>query len=103
MSVILKAFATWGGCYKANRKMPGGRPTGVVVHSTGCNNPNLKRYVNLPSVCGENVYKNYFGNDGTDVNPHAVIGKGKNGAVKCVQILPFDICCWGCGRGSKGS
>ena len=103
MSVMLKALATWGDCYKANRKMPGGRPTGVVVHSTGCNNPNLKRYVNLPSVCGENVYKNYFGNDGTDVNPHAVIGKDKNGEVRCVQILPFDICCWGCGRGSKGS
>ncbi len=103
MSVMLKALATWGDCYKANKKMPGGKPSGIVVHSTGCNNPYLKRYVNLPSVCGENVYKNYFGNDGTDVNPHAVIGKDKNGAVKGVQILPYDICCWGCGRGSKGS
>lgn len=103
MSVILKALATWGDCYKTGRKMPGGKPRGIVVHSTGCNNPYLKRYVNLPSVCGENIYKNYFGNDGSDVNPHAVIGKDKNGAVKCVQILPFDICCWGCGHGAKGS
>lgn len=103
MSVMLKALATWGDCYKANRKMPNGKPQGIVVHATGCNNPYLKRYVNLPSVCGENVYKNYFGNDGTDVNPHAVIGKDKNGAVKGVQILPYDICCWGCGSGSKGS
>ena len=103
MSVMLKALATWGDCYKANRKMPNGKPQGIVVHATGRNNPYLKRYVNLPSVCGENVYKNYFGNDGTDVNPHAVIGKDKNGAVKGVQILPYDICCWGCGSGSKGS
>ncbi len=103
MSIMLKALATWGDCYKANRKMPGGKPSGIVVHSTGCNNPYLKRYVNLPSVCGVNVYKNYFGNDGTTVNPHAVIGKDKNGNVKGVQILPYDICCWGCGSGSKGS
>ncbi len=103
MSVMLKALATWSDCYKANKKMSGGKPSGIVVHSTGCNNPYLKRYVNLPSICGENVYKNYFGNDGTDVNPHAVIGKDKNGVVKGVQILPYDICCWGCGRGSKGT
>ncbi|MCM1277193.1 MAG: peptidoglycan DD-metalloendopeptidase family protein [Lachnospiraceae bacterium] len=100
---IIKALATWGACYKAARKMPKGVPEGIVVHSTGANNPNLKRYVNAPDVCGENPNKNYFGSDGTDVNPHAVIGKDKNGAVKCAQILPFDICCWGCGSGSKGS
>lgn len=103
MSIEYQAIATWGNCYKANRRMPSGEPGGIVVHSTGCNNPNLKRYVNLPDICGENVYKNYFGNDGTDVNPHAVIGKDKNGNVACVQILPYNICCWGCGSGSKGS
>ena len=101
---VYKAIADFSACYKANRKMPSGSPCGIVVHSTGANNPNLKRYVNFPELCGENPYKNYFGGpNSNDVTPHAVVGKDKNGEVKAVQILPYDICCWGCGNGSKGS
>ena len=75
----------------------------VVVHGTVENNPHLKRYVNAPEVCGENIYKNYFDRADSDVCPHAVIGKDKNGIVRAAKILPWNVCCWGCGSGSKGS
>ena len=39
----------------------------------------------------------------SDVCPHAVIGKDKNGEVKAAKLLPLNVCCWGCGSGSKGS
>ena len=83
--------------------MPTGSPAGIIIHSTGANNPNLKRYVNAPDICGENPYKNYFDRPDSNVCPHAVIGKDKNGEVKAAKLLPWNVCCWGCGSGSKGS
>ena len=83
--------------------MPVGSPAGIIIHSTGANNPNLKRYVNAPDICGENPYKNYFDRADSDVCPHAVIGRDKNGAVRAAKLLPWDVCCWWCRRGAKGS
>ncbi len=104
MSISFNALTTFSDCYKAYRRMPKGYPEGIVVHSTGANNPNLKRYVNCPSVCGYNLFKNYFGGKNSDdVMPHAVIGKDKNGKIKCAKLLPFNICCWGCASGNRGS
>jgi len=96
-----KILATKSDCYKAARKMT---PRGIVVHSTGVNNPNLKRYV-APNdgIVGTNPNRNSMNEPGQDVCVHALIGKDKNGKVKTYQILPFDICCWGVGSGSKGS
>ena len=42
---IIKAHAVKNLCYIAARKMT---PKGIVVHSTGANNPTLKRYVDCP-------------------------------------------------------
>ena len=103
MAITFEAYARNNGAFRASRPMPGGVPMGIVVHSTGANNPNLKRYVNAPEVCGENIYKNYFDRADSDVCPHAVIGKDKNGIVRAAKILPWNVCCWGCGSGSKGS
>jgi len=104
MALTFKAIADFSACYKAFRKMPKGVPEGIIVHSTGDNNPTLKRYVNAPDICGVNPSKNYFGGpNGDDVTPHGVIGKDKSGMVRAAQILPYNICCWGCGTGSKGS
>ena len=33
-------------------------PKGIVVHSTGANNPNLKRYVDCEAELGKNQYGN---------------------------------------------
>ena len=103
MAITFEAYAKNNLCYKAARTMPTGSPAGIIIHSTGANNPNLKRYVNAPEICGDNPYKNYFDRSDSDVCPHAVIGKDKNGEVKAAKLLPWNVCCWGCGSGSKGS
>ena len=103
MAITFEAYARNNGAFKAARPMPHGSPAGIIIHSTGANNPNLKRYVNAPEICGENPYRNYFDRADSDVCPHAVIGKDKNGEVKAAKLLPWNVCCWGCGNGSKGS
>lgn len=104
MSMTFKAIAAFSDCFRQNRKMPNGFPEGIIVHSTGANNPTLKRYVNAQDICGVNPNKNYFGGENSDdVTPHGVIGKDKDGNVRAAQILPYDICCWGCGTGKNGS
>ena len=103
MAITFEAYAKNNLCYKAARTMPTGSPAGIIIHSTGANNPNLKRYVNAPEICGENPYRNYFDRPDSNVCPHAVIGKDKNGKVKAAKLLPWNVCCWGCGSGSKGS
>ena len=103
MAITFEAYARNNGAFKAARPMPTGIPAGIIIHSTGANNPNLKRYVNAPEICGENPYRNYFDRPDSNVCPHAVIGKDKNGEVKAAKLLPWNVCCWGCGSGSKGS
>ena len=96
-----KIFLTHNDCYISNDKM---KPQGIVVHSTGCNNPTLRRYIAPDDgVIGPNAYGNDWNRSGEDVCVHAFIGKDKNGKVKTYQVLPFDVCCWGCGGGWNGS
>ena len=102
MAITFEAYARNNGAFKAARPMPHGSPAGIIIHSTGANNPNLKRYVNAPEICGENPYRNYFDRPDSNVCPHAVVGKDKNGEVKAAKLLPWNVCCWGCGSGSKG-
>ncbi|MCI5667929.1 MAG: peptidoglycan recognition protein family protein [Oscillospiraceae bacterium] len=103
MAITFETYARNNLCYKAARKMPQGSPAGIIVHSTGANNPNLRRYVNAPDICGENPYKNYYDSADIQLCPHAVIGLDKNGKIRAAKLLPWNICCWGCGNGSKGS
>ena len=87
-----KILFTKSDCYKSAKKMT---PKGIVVHSTGANNPNLKRYVQPDDgIIGKNDYSNDLNRSGQDVCVHAFIGKDKNGKVKCYQTLPFNYCCW---------
>ena len=101
---IITAYATKNDCYKAARKM---KPAGIVVHSTGANNPYLKRYVDAPDEVGVNQYGNHWNNPASvmkrSVCVHSFIGYDKNGAVRVANILPYNYCCWGVGSGSKGS
>ena len=96
MAITFEAYARNNGAFRVARPMPSGSPAGIIIHSTGANNPNLKRYVNAPEVCGENPYKNYFDRADSDV-------LDKSGEVRAAKLLPWNICCWGCGSGSKGS
>ena len=100
---ILQAHAVRNLCYTAAEKMV---PQGIVVHSTGCSNPNLRRYVDCPEEVGSNRYGNHWNTpkpDGRKVCVHAFIGLDKDKVIRVAEILPLDICCWGAGKGKKGS
>ena len=99
-----KLIFTKNACYKAGRKIT---PKGIMVHSTGANNPNLKRYVGPDDgLLGKNQYGNHWNQDkpdGREVCPHAFIGKLADGSIATYQVLPWDYRGWHCGSGSKGS
>lgn len=100
---IIKAYAVKNLCYISAKKMT---PKGIVVHTTGAKNKNLKRYVDAPEEVGENAYGNHWNvakPGGRKVCVHAFIGYDKNKLIRVAEILPLDICCWGVGKGRKGS
>lgn len=97
-------------CYKETKTMT---VKGVLWHSTGANNPNLKRYVQ-PSFNDVNystliskIGKNTAGNDWNHIpmqaGLNAWIGRLADGSVVTVQTMPWNYRPWGCGSGRKGS
>lgn len=82
-------------------------PIGVMVHSTGANNPNLKRYVQPDDgLLGTNNAGNHFNQPrpgGRKVCVHAFIGKLADGSIATYQTLPWAMRGWHSGTGSKGS
>ena len=106
----LVCMMTQSTCYKGTSTMT---PKGVLWHSTGANNPTLKRYVQ-PDDNATNksdlialIGKNNNGNDWNHINRQAGvncwIGKLADGTVATVQTMPWNYKPWGCGSGSKGS
>lgn len=99
-----KLIFTKNACYKAGRKII---PKGIMVHSTGANNPWLKRYIGPDDgLLGKNQYNNHWNQDkpdGRQVCVHGFIGKLADGTVATYQTLPWDHRGWHCGSGSKGS
>lgn len=98
-----KLILTNNECYKAGRKIT---VKGIMVHSTGANNPNLRRYVGPnDGKLGENPNNNHWNQnrpDGRQVCVHAFIGKLANGSVATYQTLPWDMRGWHGGSGLKG-
>lgn len=111
----LVCMQTQSTCYKGTSKMT---VKGVLWHSTGANNPTLKRYVQ-PSdtkpaedtynknkwleVLGTNSYKNDWNHIDRQAGLNCWIGKLADGSVATVQTMPWDYKPWGCGSGSRGS
>lgn len=78
--------------------------TKIVVHSTGANNPYLRRYVQPDDgVLGVNKYGNSWNKSGLDVCVNAFIGKTDDGTLAVYQTLPWEYRPWGVGSGKKGS
>lgn len=88
------------GCYLASRAI---LPVGILVHSTGANNPNLKRYVEAEKELGKNPNGNHWNRPELTVQVHAFIGRDINGEIAVAETLPQNIACWGCGKGKNGS
>jgi LysM repeat protein len=93
-----KLILTNNACYKAGRTIT---PKGIMVHSTGANNPNLKRYVGPDDgLLGKNQYGNHWNQDtpdGRQVCVHGFIGKLADGTVATYQTLPWNYRGWHCG------
>lgn len=97
-------------CYKGTNTMT---VKGVLWHSTGANNPWLKRYVQPSDNASDRdkwlklLGKNQYNNDWNHINRQAGlncwIGKLADGTVTTVQTMPWNYRPWGCGSGSKGS
>ena len=74
-------------------------PKGVMIHSTGANNPWLLRYVGPDDgLLGENLYGNHWNRPGLAACVHAFIGRRADGTVDTYQTLPWNYRGWHCGR-----
>lgn len=90
-----RKFFTENDCYKAGRTIT---PKGIMVHSTGANNPNLKRYVQPDDgLLGDNPNSNDWNHPGISKCVHAFIGKMDDGTVATYQTLPWTHRGWHCG------
>jgi len=73
-------------------------PKGIMVHSTGANNPNLKRYVGPDDgFLGVNSNVNHWNRntpDGRQVCVHGFIGKLADGSIATYQTLPWNYRGW---------
>lgn len=99
-----KLLLTNNACYKAGQIIT---PRGIMVHSTGANNPNLKRYVGPDDgLLGKNTSNNHWNTakpGGRQVCVHAFIGKLADGTIATYQTLPWNMRGWHCGSGARGS
>lgn len=97
-------------CYKSTRTFI---VKGVLWHSTGANNPNLKRYVQpsdnagdrakMLALLGINTARNDWNHIYREAGVNAWIGKLADGTIATVQAMPWNYRPWGCGSGKYGS
>lgn len=106
----IECIMTQTECYQESYPM---KVLGVLWHSTGANNPNLKRYVipdynhpnrdQLYEILGSTMAKD---DNASKIRKHGMncwIGKLGDGSISTIQTLPWDWRPWGCGSGKYGS
>lgn len=91
---LVQQYLTKNDCYNTSRTAL--VPKGVMVHSTGANNPNVRRYVPGNDVIGYNTGNNDWNRSGITKCVHAFIGKFADGSIGTVQTLPWDMQGWHC-------
>jgi len=99
-----KLILTENACYKAGKKIT---VKGIMVHSTGCNNPWLWRYVGPnDGKLGENKYNTHWNTyhpGGREVCVHAFIGKLADGSIATYQTLPWNHRGWHAGGSANNT
>jgi len=97
-----KLILTNNACFKAGKTII---PKGIMVHSTGANNPWLKRYVGPDDgLLGKNQYNNHWNQDkpdGRQVCVHGFIGKLADGTIATYQTLPWNHRGWHSGSSAN--
>ena len=101
---LRKLIFTNNACYKAGRTIT---VKGIMVHSTGANNPNLRRYVGPDDgLLGKNQYNNHWNQDkpdGRQVCVHGFIGKLADGSIATYQTLPWNYRGWHAGGSANNT
>ena len=92
---LYKALLTHNDCYLRGRTI---RPQGVMVHSTGANNPYLRRYIAPDDGRLGTPSPRHWNQGGVGACVHAMIGKAADGSVCAYQTLPWNMRGWHCGR-----
>lgn len=106
----MECMMTQSTCYRGTKIM---KPLGVLWHSTGANNPELRRYVQpdddapnreeMLALIGKNQYNNDYNHKEIRIGLNAWIGQLADGSVTTLQVMPWNFSPWGCGAGDKGS
>lgn len=92
---LTQHFLTKNNCYKVGEKL---NAKGLMLHSTGANNPNLSRYVDDPTLGKASAsHWNQPEPGGRKVCVHGFIGKDKDGKIRSIQTLPFNMRGWHAG------
>jgi N-acetylmuramoyl-L-alanine amidase len=97
---VYKALLTRNDCYLRGRTI---RPQGVMVHSTGANNPYLRRYISPDDGQLGTPSSQHWNQSGTGACVHAMIGKLADGSVAAYQTLPWNMRGWHCGRSGNNT
>ena len=95
-----RCLLTENDCCKAGRTI---RPRGVMIHSTGADNPWLRRYLSPDDGRIGTPSSRHWNQSGVGACVHAFIGKLADGSVATYQTLPWTMRGWHCGKGGKGS
>ena len=92
---LYKALLTRNDCYLRGRTI---RPRGVMVHSTGANNPWIRRYLAPDDGRLGTPSPRHWNQGGVGACVHAMIGRLADGSVATYQTLPWNMRGWHCGR-----
>lgn len=97
---LYKQLLTENDCYRAGRTIT---PKGVMVHSTGADNPRVCRYVPGNDILGYNSGGNHWNRPGLNKCVHAFVGKLADGTVGTVQTLPWERRGWHAGGAANNT
>lgn len=97
---LRQQFLTQNDCYQAGRTIS---VRGVMVHSTGANNPLVSRYVPGDGEMGRNRLDNHWDRPGLTKCVHAFVGKFADGEPGIVQTLPWNRRGWHAGGAANNT
>lgn len=97
---LRKQYLTKNDCYQTDRTI---QVRGVMVHSTGANNPRVCRYVPGDKEMGFNTAGNHWDRPDLSKCVHAFVGRFAGGEVGTVQTLPWEHRGWHAGGGANNT
>lgn len=97
---LRKQILTKNDCYQTGRTI---RIKGVMVHSTGADNPRVCRYVPGDEEMGRNTAGNHWDRPDLPKCVHAFVGKFAGGEIGTVQTLPWSHRGWHAGGSANNT